>query len=183
MKKFILFIVVMLPITAALSMGAGFIYAGNLRRAPAISVEMSQPARVFQPLATQAPAPLKDEIGSSLYVLQLQDAIVKCAEATAQFYIAGTLGGDAVMINIEQALLAFDACAAGIRKSTPSADMIDVHADALELADQIEQLTKTVRAGMRGEDGEWVSKASANVKEIRRLGDSIALKMDALTGK
>lgn len=170
MKKFIAFMVIALPLTAILSMVAGFWYAGATRPSQRASV-------ASQSLTGATLAPVQNDLSAGVYALQMQGAIRPCAEGSERFTLAQSLS------DYERALQLFDDCAAGIRDITPPTGMDGVHADALRLAGEVDAFTGNIRAGIRNSDMARINQSIENVRAMSRLIDAITSRLNAIAKK
>lgn len=190
MKKFIAFMVIALPLTAILSMAAGFYYAANTRRVPA---GMDAPARI---VATQAPivatavpampsATPKSDMDTSEYASRVRIAISGCASGLLKI---GDLFGNPQIkseswrIRMDTALRGIDECVRRTRAERPPemAKAQDIYADAIALADEFEAVSKGMRAGMEAQNLSQMTDASDRYLRIGQLIDLLDAKIDAV---
>lgn len=178
MKKFIAFMVIALPLTAILSMAAGFYYAANARRVPVV---MSEPAM----FPTSAPktfptAASVTDIDARAYSTQMQNAMVLCYggfSSHSSLMRVADIGSAAWRSELENALQGLDRCAGNMRASTPPASMASVHADMLKLAGQIDTFTSLTRASVQGADVEKLKQAQVIMSEMLITADAAAAKL------
>lgn len=164
MKKFIAFMIVALPLTAILSMVAGFWYAANTRQARRAPMVMDVPTQ-FLPAATSAPAipaqlstmsvgrsPVEGSIEEMQYLARLGD-ITKRNEQAADRIVSymqnSALGSSAWRMGVEMVFQQFDASVSDTRALTPPASMRNVHATILKMADEMEAYTTNARLAIK----------------------------------
>lgn len=158
MRKFIAFVIVMLPITAVLSMVAGFWYAASMRRAPTVAS-----APIVLPLPTRVapiPAPAAtDQTDSDIYGALMLVQVTQCTSAVEQ------LGRQGRMSDV----LGVRACVSGLRAMQAPAGRETLHADALRLADELSAFADDYEAGVRDTDAAQLAKAGARIKPLGEM--------------
>lgn len=148
MKRFILFIVLALPVVAVLSMAAGFIYAGNMRRVPAAQAAQPAPAATLAPVVT---VPAQADDYSKLLRIQLSFCF--------QSFKASASGGSVDGVHI---------CAANIRKMQPPAAWAMAHSTALRLADELDAYASDLQVATRNTDN---ARMDAAIKRVQPIGE------------
>jgi hypothetical protein len=156
MRRFIAFIIIMLPITAVLSMAAGFWYASTHRQAQDRRVPASppaaQPAHVLNVSTMPAPTPTRIVGDDRLLHIQLSF----CYQAWQQLARAGRLQDvDGVRI-----------CANNLRRmDVPDAMRGDVNA----LADQFAGFADEYEAGLKNTDPNMIAAAGQRITPIGEM--------------
>lgn len=149
MKRFILFIILALPVVAILSTAAGFIYASNMRRVTGTQPITSQPAPVAV-VSTSTPARITPDYASLLRI--------QLSFCYQDF--------NAIIDNVKPAAKGLRICADNIRKMTPPAEWATAHATALRLADEFEGYANDYEAGVKNLDASKINAATERVQPI-----------------
>lgn len=189
MKKFIAFMVIALPLTAILSMAAGFYYAANTRRVPVMDVPVVLPVAPqsiqviptaqSQPTASPAvlPAALNaedDRRANLLYAMQFNDVarrgneILKVVEVKLAIPAVGSADwreGMRVYLN------GLSENTKEYRALAPPVGMQDVHVLVLRYADAQDAFIAKVREAIETGD-------SSNVREATQYAKPMAWAME-----
>lgn len=185
MKKFIVFIIIMLPITAILSMGAGFWYVANARRVPAM---MDAPA-VFptalrdirgvqviatspQIVSTPEPMPLSEDGGSRaklLYAMQFNDIARRGNEIIKVLQVKLVIPA-VDSADWREGMRVYLDGLSGITKEyralVPPDGMQDVHTLVLRFADRQDEFIAQIRAAIESGDSSKVREATSYAKPM-----------------
>lgn len=181
MKKFIAFIVVMLPITAVLSMAAGFWYASNARRVPVVmdapatfpsTLRDIQVIATAQILSTPEPATSNGDDGRRarlFYAMQFNDIarrgneILKVLEVKLSIPAVDSADwceGMRVYLN------GLSEITKEYRALVPPVGMHDVHAFVIRFADAQDAFVNKVREAIETRDSGKVREATEYVKPM-----------------
>lgn len=186
MKKFIAFVIVMLPITAILSMGAGFWYAAVARRAGIAPVaaptnaSIAAPAMRVQPSVTPDALPMVDVRD---YASGIRMAVIDCM--TSQLRISALFGNPQIKseswrLRIDTALRGIEACVEEIRAKQPPAQAQVIQANAMALADEYALFAKEMRVGLETNDLGAMTDGAKRLQKIGQLTDILDARIEAV---
>ena len=195
MKKFLLFMAIALPLTAILSMGAGFYYAANTRRVPVV---MDAPARflLVTDTAPTIPTPLatllvesRSVVGSieeMQYLTHLGDITTRNYQASdriVEYMQHPALGSSEWRMAVEMIFRQFDTSVSETRALIPPASMSDVHATMLKMADEMEAYTTNARLAIKEISPDKMQVALDHMKNATTLAGEVKRQIEEMEAK